>query len=101
MGEAAEMMLDGTCCSSCGEYLGGNEGYPVQCASCRHDDKYAPRVPRFNRYAIKDAPKPPPTGDKLIVNGKMACPYCAKRVKVIGMGDHLLTRHRDKLEATP
>jgi hypothetical protein len=39
MGEAAEMMLDGTCCSSCGEYLGGDEGYPVQCAACRQAER--------------------------------------------------------------
>lgn len=38
MGEYADMMLDGTMCSSCGEYLGGDEGYPVTCASCAGDD---------------------------------------------------------------
>lgn len=34
MGEYAELMLDGTCCSSCGEYLGEGDGFPVQCAGC-------------------------------------------------------------------
>lgn len=34
MGEYAEMMLDGTCCSSCGEYLGSNNGYATQCSGC-------------------------------------------------------------------
>lgn len=34
MGEYAEMMLDGTCCQCCGEFLGGDEGYPVFCAGC-------------------------------------------------------------------
>lgn len=39
MGEYAEMMLDGTCCSMCGEYLGGGDGWAVLCASC---DDYMP-----------------------------------------------------------
>lgn len=35
MGEYADMMLDGTCCVQCGEYLGGDgDGFPVMCASC-------------------------------------------------------------------
>lgn len=36
MGEYAEMMLDGTCCEGCGEYLGGGSpGFPRYCGSCR------------------------------------------------------------------
>lgn len=35
MGEVAEMMLDGTMCCSCGEFLGGDEGYPVECEDCK------------------------------------------------------------------
>lgn len=39
MGEIAEMMLDGTLCSSCGEYLGSDaDGYPIQCLGCEGDD---------------------------------------------------------------
>ena len=37
MGEIAEMMLDGTMCAGCGEWLNGGEdgdGYPGYCASC-------------------------------------------------------------------
>lgn len=34
MGEIAEMMLDGTLCSQCGEFLGEPEGYPLTCSSC-------------------------------------------------------------------
>ena len=39
MGEYAEMMLDGTCCCTCGEFLESDEpeGYPVQCAGCAGD----------------------------------------------------------------
>lgn len=40
MGEAAEMMLDGTCCQVCGEFLLNDDpaGYPVTCAGCGGDD---------------------------------------------------------------
>lgn len=39
MGEYAEMMLDGTCCHTCGEYLGTDNGYPTACESCGGDDE--------------------------------------------------------------
>lgn len=33
MGEYAEMMLDGTCCATCGEYIGrGARGFPGYCS---------------------------------------------------------------------
>lgn len=35
MGEIAEMMLDGTLCSICGEYLGESEGFPMVCDGCQ------------------------------------------------------------------
>lgn len=39
MGEYAEMMLDGTCCVQCGEYLGGRSaGFPVMCGSCQQEE---------------------------------------------------------------
>lgn len=31
MGEYAEMMLDGTCCEACGEFIGNSIGYPRYC----------------------------------------------------------------------
>lgn len=34
MGEYAEMMLDGTCCQSCGAYIGDEVGYPRYCSDC-------------------------------------------------------------------
>ena len=41
MGEISEMMIDGTVCQICGEYMGEGEGYPVTCAGCADED--APR----------------------------------------------------------
>ncbi len=51
MGEYAEMMLDGTCCSCCGELLGDWEnpaGYAMTCPSCADDldDEPAAKTPR-------------------------------------------------------
>jgi len=34
MGDIAEMMLDGTLCESCGEFIGEPVGYPQYCDSC-------------------------------------------------------------------
>lgn len=38
MGEIADMMLDGTMCQGCGEWLNDGEdgpGYPGYCAGCK------------------------------------------------------------------
>ena len=40
MGEIAEMMLDGTMCEGCGEFMnigGEPAGYPVRCAACSEE----------------------------------------------------------------
>lgn len=94
MGEYADMMLDGTCCSSCGEFMdidglasGDFEpaGYATMCAHCQHiADKQEPRVPRFDRYAVKKEPKPV---------AKMLCPVCRKSVKKAGLADHIRGVH--------
>lgn len=39
MGEASELMLDGTCCQECGEEMGEGDGYPRTCGGCRGNDK--------------------------------------------------------------
>lgn len=79
MGEYAEMMLDGTCCSSCGEYLGSDAGYPIMCAGC----------------APKEEPKQEkkPRAVSLAAPAKVACPYCFTRVKKVGFADHLSAKH--------
>lgn len=63
MGEYAEMMLDGTCCASCGEFLDADpQGFPGFCASCD------PGGMEFNLAPIEER-KP------------FACPSCGKRFK--------------------
>lgn len=37
MGEIAEMMLDGTLCEGCGEFIGEPVGHPRMCMSCSYD----------------------------------------------------------------
>ena len=37
MGEIAEMMLDGTMCEQCGEFIDTDNGYPTLCAGCAGD----------------------------------------------------------------
>jgi endogenous inhibitor of DNA gyrase (YacG/DUF329 family) len=78
MGEMAEMLLDGTCCECCGEYLGdGPTGYPrycsKQCATGRgapwHDPLPAPKI------------------------RKTKCPECGRKVKIAGLKDHLRAMH--------
>jgi hypothetical protein len=39
MGEIADMMLDGTLCERCGEYIGNAVGYPRKCSSCSKEYK--------------------------------------------------------------
>jgi len=40
MGEMADLMLEGCCCPSCGEYLGDDgDGFPVYCASCADEQE--------------------------------------------------------------
>ncbi len=45
MGEIAEMMLDGTLCEGCGEYLGEGDGFPRYCASCSDDLAHIEALP--------------------------------------------------------
>lgn len=73
MGEYAEMMLDGTCCQYCGEYLGSDAGYPQSCPSCAEEE------------AERDDPK-------------TRCKICNKRVKKVGLKDHMRDKHNIIME---
>lgn len=88
MGEYAEMMLDGTCCSCCGEYLSGIEGFPQMCEGCAEDAKAAgfeveaTGAGTFQNVTPVAQPK-----------DKVACPECGKQVKGVGMRDHMRAKH--------
>lgn len=84
MGEYAEMMLDGTCCCSCGEFLGDGDGYAVYCASCQPDEI----KPKKSIKAFKQKP------DKIV-----GCLHAGCRKRFIdenAMKMHLRTAHIDK-----
>jgi hypothetical protein len=81
MGDIAEAMLDGTLCSQCGEYLGGDEGFPVVCAGCRREEKRQGRLPRFSPYNV------PPR------KGTIQCTHCPRWIKPIGMAQHVRDKH--------
>lgn len=85
MGEYAEMMLDGTCCCNCGEYLGDGDGFATYCASCK------PAQEKVLLPAKQKAPKPKKT---------VTCTNfdCGRRfVDENAMRNHLRTFHIDKV----
>lgn len=55
MGEIADMMIDGTMCQVCGEFLGDPQGYPITCDGCksRGDDP--------NDVSLANKPRDPKT----------------------------------------
>lgn len=87
MGEMAEMMLDGTLCEGCGSYIDdhGGEGIPRYCSKQCAQDR------GFDDYVT--------TGDRSVnsVNPKKTnCPRCMKRVKIVGLADHIRDAHGAK-----
>jgi hypothetical protein len=83
MGEIADMMLDGTMCSCCGEFLDTDNGYPTLCDSC----------------AAADAKDSPQTIKKKPCRQKIKCPLCEKNISKVGLGDHVQDVHYDRKEA--
>lgn len=69
MGEIAEMMLDGTLCEQCGTYMGEGDGFLRVCSYCRKRSS---------------------------AERKAACPKCNKRVKAIGLAQHMRDAHKEK-----
>lgn len=74
MGDIADMMLDGEICEGCGDFLGGSIGYPRRCASCSGEDDN------------EDTQAAPPAK-------KVSCPKCKRRVKEIGLPQHMKDKH--------
>lgn len=73
MGEIAEMMLDGTLCAGCGVFLNDEpQGYPCYCRDCGSPQRTLPKQPPAK---------------------KCKCPTCGKRVKEVGLNDHMRDAH--------
>ena len=80
MGEYAEMLLDGTCCEGCGEFMGGGSpGYPRYCSKqCARDrGMVAPTHGETSKRPLE---------------GK--CQKCGKRTKsALGLIFHMRDKH--------
>lgn len=76
MGEYADMMLEGDSCQYCGEYLGGGDGYPRSCRSCRRAeeaDRVKEKAERAADRAAKMRPCPAPGCKREIPDKLFAC----------------------------
>jgi len=83
MGDVADMMLDGTLCEGCGVFLNANApGYPCYCGDCAGDRNKERKAATAVEHAahLKRAKK-------------CACPTCGKRVKEVGLADHMRDSH--------
>lgn len=75
MGDIADMMIDGTLCQGCGVYLEGESyGVPRYCSGCQQGQRGI--AGRVGPNAIK-------------VN----CPKCQRRVKEVGLTQHMRDKH--------
>ena len=82
MGEYAEMMLDGTCCQQCGDFIGSDNGFPTFCAGCASE-------------VDDDFTHIPVTGQSPLVS----CDICGKRVKAVGLAQHKRAKHAAEVRA--
>lgn len=82
MGDIAEMMLDGTLCEGCGVYLHGpSQGVPRRCRDCRPSKAEQAAINVERNKAEHAAAK------------KHPCPTCGKRLRLVGMADHIRDAH--------
>jgi tRNA(Ile2) C34 agmatinyltransferase TiaS len=83
MGDIADMMLDGDLCEGCGVYMGSaGQGFSRRCASCSREHKAANKVANVARNQAEHA-----------AAQKIPCPVCGKRIKTVGMADHVKDAH--------
>lgn len=89
MGEYAEMMLDGTCCAACGEYMGDGDGFASYCSpECArdHDAEY---------YGIGD-------GLSFLSEPGAECDICGKVcADTQGLAQHKAAKHGIKPQVCP
>lgn len=81
MGEIADMIIEGELCQECGVYMGGESGYPRSCPGCLSSKK--------TRAFPKTLPVLP----------KVRCKICNRKVKAVGLADHMRDSHNITGEA--
>lgn len=102
MGDVAEMMLDGTLCAGCGEFLDQEpQGFPGYCsAQCARDhgsDLAIPRSRRSKGNATKaariNAERERIAGEGLPLKS-FSCPSCSKRFRyAVALAQHERDKH--------
>ncbi len=85
MGEIADMMIDGELCEQCGVYMGGSAGFARMCGGCDRENAPARKAARAARHAATLAQHQ--------AIKKVACATCGKRVKAVGLPDHMRDAH--------
>lgn len=86
MGEVAEMMMDGTLCEGCGVFLNEDPpGYPCQCSKCRRESKVDLKVQNIAAHQKRQSEQT-----------KVKCLTCGRRVKSVGLNDHMRDAHQSK-----
>lgn len=84
MGEIAEMMLDGTLCEGCGVFLNDEPpGYPRHCDDCAKEARALKKKGSAEAHQLY-----------LAASKKCKCPTCGKKVKEVGLSDHMRDAHK-------
>lgn len=96
MGEIAEMMLDGTLCEGCGVFLSAEpKGFPGYCsAQCAHDRGATRAGAAVQARGQGRAARQLKHIEHQVHQKKANCPVCNRRVKQIGMADHMRDAHQ-------
>ena len=76
MGEIADLMLEGDLCEGCGCEMGPGDGYPRRCRACAKEHAAYAREATACSAPIK-----------------VSCPTCKKKVKRVGLQDHMRDVH--------
>lgn len=99
MGEYSEMMLDGSSCEGCGEYLGGDEhGLPLLCGTCARERRArGHEVVRLGGFWSDQGKQAAKAAAQL----KVRCPSCKKYVKAAGLQDHVRVVHQQPADIGP
>lgn len=77
MGDIADMMLDGTLCAGCGEYLGSEFCVLSYCSGCENPN----------------LPKKPAKAGGLVKLPRVKCAQCERWISPRGMQKHIHDKH--------
>lgn len=99
MGELADDIIEGACCSQCMDYFDNTTGYPRFCKSCAKElraEGHEMTLDHQGGYIEVPTPTEKFTGWVGILRatrGKVVCPTCGKRVGEQGLAEHNKAKH--------